>query len=104
MSVYVDALRDYTKRADLPPRMRRHWCHMLADSEAELHAFARRLGLRREWYQGHRNPYRRHYDLTASKRALALQLGALPLDEEEWSDKMFAWMRANRAGGAEEQP
>jgi hypothetical protein len=48
----------------------------------ELHAFAARLGLIRAWFQhGHVVD---HYDLTASKRALALKMGAVPTDLKEW--------------------
>jgi hypothetical protein len=32
------------------------------DSEQELHSFAHRMGLRRQWYQNH--PRHPHYDLT----------------------------------------
>jgi hypothetical protein len=45
------------------------------DSAEELHAFAARLGLRREWYQGGRHP---HYDLTTERaRQRALAAGAV---------------------------
>lgn len=54
------------------------WCHLLADSNDELHEFAARLGLRRSWFQGvSRFP---HYDLTANKRAQAIRLGAQAMD------------------------
>lgn len=46
--------------------------HLLGSTEEELHEFAKRLGFRREWFQGQsRYP---HYDLTttnASRRAVA---------------------------------
>lgn len=56
----------------------RRWYHLMADSEDELHAFADRLGLKREWAQitGHPFP---HYDLTGSKRLLAVRLGAVQM-------------------------
>ena len=69
MSIFVDPLRDHGWR--LGPS-----CHMFASSAEELHAFAHRLGLRRAWFQDERVP---HYDLTARKRALALQHGAIEL-------------------------
>ena len=37
------------------------------DSEEELHRFAGRMGLRREWYQGHAD--HPHYDLTTERAA-----------------------------------
>lgn len=55
----------------------RTWCHMAADGVEELHAFARRLGLKRAWFQDRRIP---HYDLTETKRAEAVLLGAVADD------------------------
>lgn len=51
-------------------------CHLTVDDGdlVALHAFAAKLGLKREWFQDHR--FAPHYDLTASKRELALKLGA----------------------------
>jgi hypothetical protein len=57
---------------------KKSWCHMTSDtSEEELHEFAKKLGLRREWFQGD------HYDLTEGKRAQALKLGAEEVTGEE---------------------
>ena len=36
--------------------------HLMADEEAELHTFAKSLGLKLEWFQTH--PRHPHYDLT----------------------------------------
>ncbi len=52
------------------------WCHLVADSLDELHAFAARLGLRRGWFQ-EKASYP-HYDVTTEVRDRALRLGALP--------------------------
>lgn len=49
-------------------------CHLMADTFEELHAFARKLGLKRAWFQPH--PRWPHYDLTVRKRARAVELGA----------------------------
>jgi hypothetical protein len=50
------------------------WCHLLADTVEELHEFAKKLGLKREWFQDKKSfP---HYDLVESKREKALELGA----------------------------
>ena len=52
--------------------------HLQADTPDELHAFAARLGLRREWFQSRPGrPERDHYDLTGAKRDLAIHLGAI---------------------------
>lgn len=78
MSVYVDQLFD-TRGAK-----RRSWrwpsaCHLYADSAAELHLFAARLGLAREWCSDHTQPNCAilHYDLNSVMRAKALKLGAV---------------------------
>lgn len=71
---YVDSLRDYGWR--LGPS-----CHLFADTEEELHAFARRIGLQRRWAQVSRKGVR-HYDLTASKRVKALESGAVEADRD----------------------
>jgi Protein of unknown function (DUF4031) len=48
---------------------------MYADTLEELHAMARQIGLKPAWFQDRINfP---HYDLTASKRASAVQRGAM---------------------------
>jgi hypothetical protein len=46
--------------------------HMMTDGDIEeLHAMAKKLGLRREWFQ--RGD---HYDVSQSKRIAAINLGA----------------------------
>ncbi len=74
MVVYVDPVR-YVRRTNQWP-----WptsCHMIADSEDELHAMAKRIGMKRRWYQDG------HYDLTATRRkqAIALKAREIPLRE-----------------------
>lgn len=73
MPVYVDEIRrtPTSKRWPFP------WgCHMAADTMPELHSFALRIGLRLSWFQEGRHP---HYDLTSSKRAVAVTYGAQEL-------------------------
>ncbi len=88
MSVYVD---DMLMLATVG-RITSRWSHLTADTTQELHEFAARLGMRREWFQPAKlvdNPQhlrfgqprkgsRDHYDLTEGKRALAIKLGAIP--------------------------
>jgi hypothetical protein len=59
----------------------RHWCHLLADSDEELHAFAAALGLKRAWFQ-HREdmPWKDHYDIPDELRDEALRAGAVEVD------------------------
>lgn len=67
MAVYVDNVRVKWRG--------RLWCHLLADSIEELHAFAKQLGLRRNWFQ-HAASYP-HYDVTLEVRQIALSIGAI---------------------------
>lgn len=78
MSVYVDALfvmrgRD-SQAARLGALNGHRWCHLMADDLETLHAFAARIGMKREWFQGD------HYDLTPSRRAAAVKAGAVEVD------------------------
>lgn len=66
MPVYVDQPINQYGRMKM--------CHMLADTLKELHAMADSLGLKREWFQDHGTP---HYDICKSKRARAIELGAI---------------------------
>lgn len=95
MSVYVDTPVEY---ASEPAgyvgrqRMRARWGHMIADSLAELHAMAARIGLRRAWFQAGKNP---HYDLVPTKRTLAIRLGAVACERRMFVERL----RAIRAQG-----
>jgi hypothetical protein len=53
-------------------------CHMLADSDEELHAMADRIGVSRRWHQAPPH-HDSHYDIALSKRALAVQFGAVEI-------------------------
>jgi hypothetical protein len=50
---------------------------MMADTEEELHEMAARLGLKRAWFQEPPKASVPHYDLTPSRRALAIRYGAV---------------------------
>jgi hypothetical protein len=76
MSVYVDPLMTCLKsRAWRWPKS----CHMFADTVEELHAFAKRIGLRREWFQLTHGTFA-HYDLNECRRIVAVRFGARELD------------------------
>ncbi|MGK2929077.1 MAG: DUF4031 domain-containing protein [Acidimicrobiales bacterium] len=54
------------------------WAHLVSDeSFEELHAFAARLDIPRRAFQGD------HYDIPASLRERAIDLGAVPIDSRE---------------------
>ncbi len=87
MTVYVD---DASIQATVG-RHKSRWSHLFADSQEELHEFAARLGLRREWFQpapsyakpGSPASEMWHYDVTAPKRAQAIQMGATAVTARE---------------------
>jgi Protein of unknown function (DUF4031) len=74
MAVYLDNARNGFGRMVM--------CHMIADTEDELHAMAERIGLRREWYQGDASTP--HYDVSLSRRALAVRHGAIVCERREF--------------------
>ncbi len=100
MAVYVDVLRDWGWK--LGPS-----CHLITDGpNEELHEFAARLGLKRAWFQSKSSGP--HYDLTASKRALAVRLGAVELDDRPFHEILKRWRReavrrVNEAVGEDEK-
>ena len=72
MSVYVDDV--------FIPYGRMKMCHMIADSEDELHEMADKIGMRRAWFQNGRRP---HYDVSKSRRKLAVEYGAIEVTIRE---------------------
>jgi len=70
MTVYVDDMRAKFGRMVM--------CHMIADTDAELHAMADRIGVARKWHQAPPK-HRSHYDIALSKRESAIQAGAVPI-------------------------
>jgi hypothetical protein len=50
-------------------------CHMLADSDDELHAMADQLGMSRDWWQSPDRMSGSHYDIALSKRREAISAG-----------------------------
>lgn len=82
MTVYVDNFRAPARVGGIRGR----WSHLTADTPEELHAFAEKIGMKREWFQGKckHGPCPTiddvcahfHYDVVDSKRAEALAAGA----------------------------
>lgn len=95
MTVFVDELARYPTSIAC---FKSGSCHLTADTLDELHAFAKGIGLRREWFQDTRVP---HYDLTPSKRERALRAGALFVSARQQAIARFA---ARRVGGHRDCP
>lgn len=113
MTVYVDDMR--------APFGRMKMCHMVADTDAELHAMAARIGVARRWHQAP-PAHDSHYDIAQSKRKLALLEGAvqvtlrqlsamvmrrrvtgslgLPVDAEAWAREHVRERQQARKAGA----
>jgi len=74
-AMMVDGLKVWTDRRPF----HKGSCHLTTHGPIDaLHEFAKRLGLKREWFQDHE--YAPHYDLTPAKRQEALRLGAVHVD------------------------
>ena len=84
MSVYLDKARNRFGRMVM--------CHMIADTLDELHEMAAAIGMRREWFQPLSFP---HYEVSLSRRRIAVSLGAVELDRREF----VAVMRRVRLAG-----
>lgn len=92
MTVYVDAAVHAWRG--------KRWCHLFSADLEELHRFAGRLGLRRVWFQDPPDATWPHYDVTASRRADALRLGAVEADRRTTvlvsREAMLSWCRAHQ--------
>lgn len=72
MAVYVDAA--------LRAKAGKFWCHLFADSTEELHAFAKRIGLKRCWFETSNNGLP-HYDIHSFQIVEAISAGAIETDQ-----------------------
>lgn len=68
MTVYVDNMRAKYGRMIM--------CHMMADTAMELHTMAKRIGVKKKWFQKTRYP---HYDICLAKKQLAIKYGAVEI-------------------------
>lgn len=74
MTVYVDNMRARYRRMVM--------CHLIADTDEELHAMAARIGVGR---QHHQTAGGSHYDISLTKRALAVAAGAVEITRHQLS-------------------
>ena len=87
MSIYVDRERNRFGRMIM--------CHMFADTIPELMTFAKRLGLRDEWFQDDKTP---HFDICLAKRREAIQKGAVEIDRRQAYRIILEWRAKRREG------
>jgi len=96
MATYVDELR-IVRKEQMPGIKQRfpylHSCHLIADSQEELLAMAKKIGLNPNWIQKKGQP-EEHFDLTKRKREEALSAGAKGV-----TDKLFITIIRGRRGG-----
>ncbi len=87
MGVYVDNVMVYPRVviAERAQRCGDRWCHLYADSDAELDEFAEKIGLQQSWKQFHR--VANHFDLTPNQRKIAIRGGATERSISDWLKK-----------------
>jgi hypothetical protein len=90
VACYVDSVKSYP---DAGLRFT-EFCHLLADTQDELHTIAAQLGVPRRFFQEH--PWRWHYDLPAHLRDQAIGFGAVELSMREVAELL----RRHRADGS----
>lgn len=86
MAIYVDAVTEYPASMIRDAHARRNgtrWSHLWTDTEAELVEFASWVGLDASWIQ-YAGTRRVHFDVTPSKRARAVALGAVQTTRREY--------------------
>ncbi|WP_199031330.1 DUF4031 domain-containing protein [Ralstonia sp. ASV6] len=118
MTVYVDDMHK-TPMGEFKAGNGRVYkmCHMLADTDEELHAMAARIGMKRSWYQAPPK-HDSHYDIAMSKRALAVAAGAVEITWKQAGamnyrrritgelgkpEEAVDWMLSNRAENGKAQ-
>ncbi len=82
--IYVDKLKQHGSR---------EWCHLVTDGTlTELHAFAKKIGCKAEWFQPKSSP---HYDLSPYMRFKAVNAGASEISGRKLAE-LVATMRTKR--------
>ncbi len=102
--IFVDTLKRTIPRDESGGRWRwNNYCHLFADTLDELHEFAQAsCKLKREYFQN--VPGFPHYDLTLTKRRVAVRAGAseiTPREMVERADTIYgapdSWLKRQRA-------
>jgi hypothetical protein len=83
MSVYVD---NYNA-----PFGRMIMCHMMADTREELLSMCTKIGVQHKWIQ-HKDTWCEHFDICLSKKAKAIQFGAIELTARDMVSKFSPYL------------
>jgi hypothetical protein len=91
VTVYVDDMYKFPMGQYRHPRTGyvMKMSHMIATTEPELHAMARTIEVGRQHFQ--RKPSGDHYDISMTKRALAVQHGAVEISMQELVALIWCW-------------
>lgn len=81
MAVYVDNFN--------APFGKMLMCHMIADSRKELYKMADKIGVQRKWIQN-KDTYSEHFDICLSKKAKAIEAGAIELSPQDLVRRILA--------------
>jgi hypothetical protein len=79
MTVYVDDMQQQVGRLTM--------CHMIADTQFELHHMAEWIGVAPKWHQGD------HYDIGRMARHRAVKAGAREITQRTAAAMMFVFRR-----------
>lgn len=89
MTVYVDSITPYPRGTVKEAPLVTGWRHMYANELGELHEMAERLGMKPEWFQPYPEHSLPHYDLSRTRRAQAIVLGAV--EKEIQMEDFLRW-------------
>lgn len=89
MSVYVDDANIAVSVPNGKRTVTSRWCHMTADSTAELLDMASAIGLKHVWIQRAGKPGE-HFDLTITRRRAAVRAGAIEITWRQGARQMMA--------------
>lgn len=99
MPVYVDDA--FIPFGNVPYQMK--VSHLIADTAAELHDVADRVGLKRKWFQA--NASTPHYDISKGLRERAIkEFGVIPLNLKSFAAKLRELRPRVRSGAWDSDP
>jgi len=74
---------DLAEVKDASPVLLDEQGHLWCKDVGTLHEFAKKLGMKNEWFQKGRHHSNRHYDVWGSKRVAAIKAGAMVITSRE---------------------